>query len=190
MNLKSKEIILETAVRLFDKRGYHGTRLEQIIKESGSTKASLYYHFPNGKEELAIESAKIISQRVQNILQYYIFRDKEPVDFLRAFVLSIAESIDTSGPDNLAPFGFLATVEISTVSASLRNACKVAFRDWKESLSNKFIETGIGRDSAEKMAEILVCLIEGATTIAIAEGDSQAIRRITEYIPMILLSNR
>ena len=52
--VKSKDVLIETASRLFKVRGYCGVGLNDIIEESGIPKGSLYYYFPEGKEQLAI----------------------------------------------------------------------------------------------------------------------------------------
>jgi TetR/AcrR family transcriptional repressor of lmrAB and yxaGH operons len=52
----AREKAITTAARLFDRQGYHGTGLAQIIKESGSPRGSFYFHFPDGKEQLGIEA--------------------------------------------------------------------------------------------------------------------------------------
>ena len=39
--------ILETAARLFMAHGYHGVGMRDISRESGASKALLYYHFQN-----------------------------------------------------------------------------------------------------------------------------------------------
>jgi len=39
--------ILETAARLFIDQGYHGVGMRDISRESGASKALLYYHFHN-----------------------------------------------------------------------------------------------------------------------------------------------
>ena len=39
--------ILETAARLFIAHGYHGVGMRDIARESGASKALLYYHFQN-----------------------------------------------------------------------------------------------------------------------------------------------
>ena len=49
-----KERILETALHLFHKQGYHATGINQIISDAGVAKASLYLHYKS-KEELGIE---------------------------------------------------------------------------------------------------------------------------------------
>ena len=52
----SKQRMLAKAAELFQKQGYSGTGLKQIIEESGTPRGSLYFHFPGGKEELAVEA--------------------------------------------------------------------------------------------------------------------------------------
>jgi TetR/AcrR family transcriptional repressor of lmrAB and yxaGH operons len=52
----SREKILTAASMLFQVKGYNATGLSEILKESGSPKGSLYYYFPGGKEELALEA--------------------------------------------------------------------------------------------------------------------------------------
>lgn len=61
----SREKILAAATRLFQLQGYYGTGLNQIIKESGAPKGSLYYHFPDGKEQLAIEAVNEMSHYIR-----------------------------------------------------------------------------------------------------------------------------
>ena len=39
--------ILEASVRVFSKKGYHETRVDDIVAESGSSKGSVYFHFPS-----------------------------------------------------------------------------------------------------------------------------------------------
>ena len=63
--LDTRDKLIKTASRLFGIQGYHATGLNEILKESGTPKGSLYYHFPNGKEELALEAIKLASENIQ-----------------------------------------------------------------------------------------------------------------------------
>ncbi|OXM14404.1 TetR/AcrR family transcriptional regulator [Paenibacillus herberti] len=184
--LSSKDIIIATAARLFATQGYHGTGLNQIIKESGSPKGSLYYYFPNGKEELALECINLIRRDLYSILQELMARMPKPVDFMQAFVLNMADAIDASDTDPFVPFSLWVSAETSAVSDSLRAACQAAFAEWKAMIANKLVETGISRERADTMADLSVCLIEGATIMAIVERHSTAIRRVAEHFPVIL----
>ena len=50
----TRERILEAAARAFDRRGYLGVNLNDVVHELGLTKGALYHFFPN-KERLAAE---------------------------------------------------------------------------------------------------------------------------------------
>jgi AcrR family transcriptional regulator len=50
----TKQLILDTALRLFDEQGYDATSLRQIAEAVGMTKAAVYYHYP-AKEHLLLE---------------------------------------------------------------------------------------------------------------------------------------
>jgi TetR/AcrR family transcriptional repressor of nem operon len=46
-----RKTLVQTALRLFASRGYHGVSIADILRESGCTRGALYYHF-SSKEEL------------------------------------------------------------------------------------------------------------------------------------------
>jgi AcrR family transcriptional regulator len=47
----TKARILDAALNIFSHKGYHDTRLDEIVDESHTSKGSIYFHFPN-KERL------------------------------------------------------------------------------------------------------------------------------------------
>ena len=50
----SKERMVAAARRLFREHGYLGTALSDVVTESAAPRGSIYFHFPGGKEELAV----------------------------------------------------------------------------------------------------------------------------------------
>jgi AcrR family transcriptional regulator len=51
----SRELVLDAAEQLFAARGYTSVTLKHIADKLGIKQASLYYHFPLGKEDLYVE---------------------------------------------------------------------------------------------------------------------------------------
>src|SRR5438067_12903978 len=51
--LETRRRILDTAAHVFAERGYLGTSLNELIKETGLAKGGFYFHFPS-KEALAL----------------------------------------------------------------------------------------------------------------------------------------
>jgi TetR/AcrR family transcriptional regulator, fatty acid metabolism regulator protein len=48
---KVRERILDAALDIFSRKGYHDTRMDEIVGASQTSKGSIYFHFPN-KEKL------------------------------------------------------------------------------------------------------------------------------------------
>ena len=59
----AKQRVLDTAEMLFMQRGYNAITLRDIAEELGIRQASLYYHFPRGKEQLYVEVAQRAFER-------------------------------------------------------------------------------------------------------------------------------
>jgi len=89
---ESRERILHTAEHLFNERGYASVTLRDIADALGIRQASLYYHFPGGKEALFVEVCEKSLDRHRTGLEEAIRgASSEPRDQLRAaacFILS------------------------------------------------------------------------------------------------------
>lgn len=59
----ARDRVLSVAEQLFSDRGYKAVTLRDIADELGIRQASLYHHFPNGKEELFVEVTERAMQR-------------------------------------------------------------------------------------------------------------------------------
>ncbi len=63
----TKSRILDAALNIFAQKGYHDTRLDEIVAESHTSKGSIYFHFPN-KERLFLalvdQFADLLERRV------------------------------------------------------------------------------------------------------------------------------
>lgn len=95
MNSKtnSKEKILEAAAKLFQIKGYNATGLNEILKESGAPKGSLYYYFPNGKEELALEAIKLANETIVKKLKITLNKYKDPCEAIEALMNNIVNDL-------------------------------------------------------------------------------------------------
>lgn len=49
----TRERILDAAMELFSAKGFHDTKLDEIVAQASASKGSIYFHFPN-KERLFI----------------------------------------------------------------------------------------------------------------------------------------
>jgi AcrR family transcriptional regulator len=63
----TRERILDAALNIFSNKGYHDTRMDEIVEASETSKGSIYFHFPN-KERLFLalvdQFADLLERRV------------------------------------------------------------------------------------------------------------------------------
>ncbi len=57
---ETRQRILKAAERLFLERGFKGVSMKDIAEEVHVTSAALYYHFPEGKQELFLNMVKML----------------------------------------------------------------------------------------------------------------------------------
>lgn len=64
--------ILDAALEKFSSKGYHDTRMDEIVDESGTSKGAIYFHFPN-KERLFLalvdQFADLLERRVRSAVE-------------------------------------------------------------------------------------------------------------------------
>jgi len=60
--------MLEAAIRLLRTSGLSGAGINEIVRESGAPKGSVYHHFPDGKTQIAAEALALYASRVLSFL--------------------------------------------------------------------------------------------------------------------------
>ena len=72
-NLSTRERILDAALNIFSAKGFHDTKLDEIVAEASTSKGSIYFHFPN-KEKLFIalvdQFADVIERRAKEAIEF------------------------------------------------------------------------------------------------------------------------
>jgi len=63
--MKTREKLIDTAIKLFVQSGYDGTSIDGITKACRITKGAFYHHFKN-KDEIAIEAFNVIVEEVKS----------------------------------------------------------------------------------------------------------------------------
>lgn len=181
----SRNKILLTASRLFLKQGYHATGLNQIIKESGSPKGSLYYYFPSGKEELAVEAVKLTGSFIQQKIKEFLDEIDDPIESLQAFVYKIAREINDL--TEVVPYTVsLLALETALISEPIRENCKNAFEAWEKGFSEKLVKGGFSKEKADELGIIIQVMIEGALISSLTKRDMTPLNHIAKHIPVLL----
>jgi TetR/AcrR family fatty acid metabolism transcriptional regulator len=135
-----EEDILEAAVKVFAKYGYHNSRINQIAKEAGVASGSVYLYYKNKEVVLASIFKKVWEQMYNEIFRIYNRNDLTPIDKID-YLIDIVFDIFSTDPA-------MATVFVNE-QINLQNETELFshFYDKFFKTGEKIIEDGIKEGS-------------------------------------------
>lgn len=181
---QTRETVVLAAARLFARRGYRGTTLNDIALAAHATQGAVYFHF-SSKQDLA---AEVIRREHETSIRVGLrCLAGEPAGLSSLVMLSgeIAKSIMT---DPVAQAG----MRLSTESvAELADSSRTPYLDWLDTC-RRFLhlaaELGETRDGLDLDAagQLVVDAFTGAQTISTAlTGGADLLDRLSRTWPLI-----
>lgn len=179
-------LAIQAAARLFGTDGYHATGLTRILDESGAPKGSFYFHFPDGKEQLAEEAIAAASAQMEELIFFAI--EQAGVDG-RTMVGHLAAALERRliGSD-FAMGGPITSLALETAHLSdrLRQACATAYGRWIELLAAHLRGNGIDDQRAVELASLVLSSLEGSLALAKATRDPHMVSRSAALLDQLL----
>ena len=86
--------VVEAAITLMRRSGLSGAGINEIVRESGAPKGSVYHFFPNGKQQIAQEGLVEYTQRVVAFIDASLAAKSGAGDKVKALFDAFAERIE------------------------------------------------------------------------------------------------
>jgi TetR/AcrR family transcriptional repressor of lmrAB and yxaGH operons len=175
---QTKQRMLTVTASLMRRQGFHATGLNQVIKDSGAPKGSLYFHFPGGKDELATAALDYAAVEWREKLVQAI--GDAPRDFVRSIIVvceALAADLEASGFTDGCPLATVA-LEIASENQSIRKLSERHFRDWEAMFAEHLVVGGVEPARAEVLATLVLSSIEGALLLSRTYGNTEPLRRV------------
>lgn len=165
----SRQRLLEAAALLIQERGYHATGLRDVLAASGAPRGSLYFHFPNGKDQLAAEAVQLSADRICAITQQVLTEAPD----LRHGVLTVvglfAQQLEGSGYTLGCP---VAPAAVNGEEGDLLpGVVRDAFDSWQSVIAERLRAEGLAPERATRLACFALSTIEGALLLSRVRRD-------------------
>ena len=170
-------------MRLFDRQGFHGTGLAQVIADSGAPRGSFYFHFPGGKEQLAHEAIAVARDEVIAVMDA-AGRD-DPAAILRGTAAALAAWLERSAFAEGCAVASI-TLDVAADREHLRIDCRDAFRAWHEHLAEALRAAGTPGADAADQAWTCVAALEGAVVLSRAERSAEPVRAVGRTLERVV----
>lgn len=172
---------LAKALDLFRTYGFEGVSLKRLAEATGLEKASLYYRYPGGKDEIVMAAAR----EVVGWFQANVFAPLVGEGATRGRVVTVAE--------NLRGFYMGGTkscvmdlLSIPGGTEELKELLKGAMEAWIGAFAGVARESGLEMAVARARAEEAVVRLEGSLIVARVLGNALGFEEVLGMLPELL----
>lgn len=155
MKLEKSEII-KILMREFRRAGYDGLSLSQISNATGLGKASLYHHFPGGKDEMALEVMNLTDQWVQAEVISALKSDQTPATRLKTALRALEAFYDSGRRPCL-----FEIMIVGEVPEPIRKKVHQSLESLVDAFTKTAKDLGFSKAKAKNLAENAVIIIQG-----------------------------
>lgn len=162
------ELVIMTAIKLFNLRGFANVSMNDIVRETGVSKGGVYWHFKN-KDEV-----------IQAVLDHFLNAQLEAINAMMCATGTASEKLrrmfQFSGSDDLpSPLEFYA---LAARDEALLKRMSAYFHDYRQQIA-AVIKQGIEEGEfapcdVEAVATTVVSFLEGTIIVGVAVLDRNA----------------
>lgn len=180
-----RETLIQAAGELFERQGYHASGLSEILETSQAPKGSLYYYFPEGKEQLAEEAVLHIGQELAARVRLGLAQHEDPAAAFAGLLEEIANQVERSGYRAGGPLTAIA-METATSNPRLNQACRQAFERIRQEFTARLNAAGFSATRSDQLAGLILAIIEGATLLSRTMHSGDPLRNAGQQIAWML----
>ncbi len=182
---RTRRAIVEKAARVFNTKGYFGSSMNDLVRETGFEKGGIYNHFAS-KEELALEAFDYATALMQERFSSALEGREGALERLFAVVEVLGGLVDD--PPVAGGCVVLNTaVESDDAHSELKERAREAMNGWLRlvgSITKEGVQTGElkpGTDPQET-ASVVVATLEGAVMLSRLYDDPAHMRRAVGHL--------
>ncbi|MEV0146682.1 MULTISPECIES: TetR/AcrR family transcriptional regulator [unclassified Nonomuraea] len=178
---ETRDRLLDATQELVETGGYFAAGLNQVIAASGAPRGSLYFHFPDGKDQLVGESVRRAGQSIGTALEELAGSSPSPAEFVHDVLRHLGDRLEESGWRKGCPVATVA-LEMAAASDPLQETCSEVYASWEAALRSRLA----GHPDADDLAVTILAMIEGALLLARTHRSREPLSRVARQVTALL----
>ena len=182
---RTRRRIVERAASVFNTRGYFGSSMGDIVRETGLEKGGIYNHF-GSKEELALAAFDYSVGVMRERFEAALGGREGAQEKLRAIVGVLASTAEDPPVRGGCPV-LNTAVEADDAHRALKERARGAATDWlrligstvKEGVENGELDD---RTKPREVASVIVSTLEGAVMLSKLDDDQAHMERAVKHL--------
>ncbi|WP_113699508.1 TetR/AcrR family transcriptional regulator [Nonomuraea lactucae] len=178
---ETRDRLLDATQELVETGGYAAAGLNQVIAASGAPRGSLYFHFPEGKDQLVGESVRRAGRTIGAALEDLAGSSPSVAEFVEGALRFLGDRLEESGWRKGCPVATVA-LDMASTSDPLQEACSRVYTSWESALRARLD----GHPDADDLSVTILALIEGALLLARTHRSREPLSRVSRQITALV----
>jgi TetR/AcrR family transcriptional regulator, lmrAB and yxaGH operons repressor len=174
--------LLRAAVSLMRRTGLTGAGINEVVRESGAPKGSVYYFFPGGKQQIASEALDQYAHTVVEFIDATLRRKRTPASKVKALFDAFADRVEQGRYQSSCAAGAVC-LDLDVGLEGLRDVVANCLDRYVDAIARHF-ECDDGRKS-RSFAGLLLTAVEGAYIRSRAHRTSEPFREAGAWLAEI-----
>lgn len=172
---------LPCLLHLFRQHGYDGATLAKISQATGLGKASLYHHFPGGKDEMVTVVLEFLERCLAQRILQELRAEGDAITRIQRMCVAVSDLYE--GGQQPCLFAILL---MGSARDLFHESVKRLLNLWIDEMANVLIELGLDETLARQRGEDAVIAIQGALVVAQGLDRVEPFERILQQLPQQL----
>jgi len=177
----AKEKYVPALLHLFREYGYDGATLSRISKETNLGKASLYHHFPGGKDEMVLTVLETLRSWVQENIFKTLAQPEDALTLLTAMCNRVDEVYESGEKPCM-----LAILLLGSAREVFHQEIEKILNAWIEAIAQVLIKAGMDTTLAQHRGEDALISIQGSLILAQGLNNNSPFKRVIAALPQVL----
>jgi AcrR family transcriptional regulator len=188
---QTREMILQQAARLFNRKGYFGSALSDLMQETGLEKGGIYNHFKS-KEDLALQAFDYAVDLVRQEIWAAAKGQPNMVDRLLAVITVFQREAEGYPVAGGCPV-LNTAIEADDAHSALRDRARQAMDEWYDFI-RRTVKKGIARGEIkaevdpDSLVTFYIATLEGGIMLSKLYNDiahmNRAVATLTRYLEL------
>jgi TetR/AcrR family transcriptional repressor of lmrAB and yxaGH operons len=183
----SRDRMIEAAIDLMRGYGLSGVGINDLVRQSGSPRGSVYHFFPQGKSQIASEALAVQGARIAAFMESALASRKAPAPKMEALFEAFACRVEESAFQRSCAVGAV-TLDLAAADDALRLVISGIFDDWRTVIAGHFPMGGARL--TQSFAGLVLTAIEGAHIRARAERSGAPFREAGSWLARLARAER
>lgn len=176
-----REAYIPSLHSLFRQYGYDGATLTKIAQVTGLGKASLYHHFPGGKDDMATAVLDYTERWLQEHILSLLAGEGSPEERLAQMCQQINDLYAAGTQPCL-----LAILHSGTGRDLFHERVRVILEVWIEAIAAVLVEIGLDAHLARQSSEDTLLAIQGALMLSLTLDNPAIFQRTLQRLPQMV----